>query len=447
MLQAWLYGIVRVQPVQLLLSKVMRKFIYIIFAAALFATSCEQEQAGENNGELPIFRGYMQFNTNVSTRSHIATDMKNKNFGVLGYKYSSTSTWDASKTWITPNVFIQENVDDSHIRKVACDANGICVYEDIVQWEDYKYSFFAYHPYGGEGISISEENVTDTPMLTYQYGWLDATNQDSWYLDDVIHAYMPNAPIFDLMTAEAVDVTGNGDGKVGLDFKHRMFALEVLANNYNENVYEYELDDEGNPKLDENGKKIVKLDDKGNKVIADGGDAGRKISNLTLTLKGLKYGSITIPLSINDEENKKIKRNSAGVSPDTEYTFQLSQRTLRIPAYNETIEREYNGEPEICGEGVATSISKYGSADGGYLLFIPQEDSNEGIQGSLDWVELEYFDSEGKEVNTEFKSTLNFEAGRLYQVYINFVGSGITIALIEAGNWDVLPEDITHTFE
>ena len=425
----------------------MRKFIYIIFASALFATSCEQKQTVDN-GELPIFHGYMQFNTNVSTRSHIATDMKNKNFGVLGYKYSSTSTWDASKTWITPDVFKQDGVGESHIRKVECNANGLCTYNDIVQWEDYKYSFFAYHPYGGNGIDISDGNVTDTPMLTYQYGWLYPTSEDDWYFDGKIYAYDSDAPIFDLMTAEAVDVTGNGDGRVGLDFKHRMFALEVLANNYNENVYEYELDDEGNPKLDSSGKKIVKVDANGDKVIAPGGDAGQTITNLTLTLKGLKYGSMTIPLSINNEENKKIKYNVAGINPSTEYKFRLSEvDELRIPAYNETIERTFNGETEVCGEGVATSISRYGSRRGGYLLFIPQEESNEGIEGSLDWVELKYFNSEGKEVSTEFKSTLKFEAGRLYQVYINFVGSGITIALIEAGNWDVLPEDITHTFE
>ena len=446
MLQAWLYGIVKVQQVRLLLSKDMKKFIYIIFAAALFATSCEQKQTVDN-GELPIFRGYMQFNTNVSTRSHIATDMKNKNFGVLGYKYSSTSTWDASKTWITPNVFKQDGVEESHIRKVECNANGLCTYDDIVQWEDYKYSFFAYHPYGGNGIDISDGNVTDTPTLTYQYGWLYPTNEDDWYFDGKIYAYDSDAPIFDLMTAEAVDVTGNVDGKVGLDFKHRMFALEVLANNYNENVYEYELDAEGNPKLDDEGRKIVKVDANGKKVIAEGGDAGQNISSLTLKLKGLKYGSMTIPLSINSEDNEKIVYSSAGVTPATEYTFLLSELQLRIPAYNETIEHTFNGNTEVCGEGVATSISKYGSRRGGYLLFIPQEESNEGIQGSLDWIELDYFNAQGKEVSTEFKSTLKFEAGRLYQIYINFVGSGITIDLIEAGNWDVLPEDVTHTFE
>ena len=42
-------------------------------------------------------------------------------------------------------------------------------------------------------------------------------------------------------------------------------------------------------------------------------------------------------------------------------------------------------------------------------------------------------------------TNMNFEAGKLYQIIINFVGDGITIALIEAGAWDY--KSVTHTFE
>lgn len=415
----------RVQQVQLLLSKVMRKFIYILFAA-LFATSCEEEQPAVENGKLPIFNGYMQFTTDVSTRTHLATDMKGKSFGVIGYEYSPTSTWGGAKSTTTPNTFYNQRVD--------CDVNnGVCTYDsqnpsqsgnNPKQWGDYRYAFFAYHPFGGAGISLSPNTKTNTPTLTYTYGWLNTSGN--------ISAYDSNAPIFDLMTAEAVDVSGSGSGRVALDFKHRLFALEILANNYNENEYEYETDSNGDFILDEDGKKIYKLDANGEKIIKV--SARQEISNLTLTLEGLNNTSMTIPLSTKDDEDDPIyTKGNVGTR-----TFKISDDTVMVPAFNETTD---DGR----GEGVATSISQQGSTNGGYLTFIPQAGTNEGIRGTLNWTELKYFQDDENEVNNEFVSTIDFVPGKLYQVYINFVGDGITIALIEAGNWDNW--NVTHTFE
>ena len=106
----------------LLLSKVMRKFIYILFATALLATSCEKEQKHiVQDGELPIHRGYMQFSTGVSTRAQLVTDMKTQSFGVLGYKYSSTTNWSTAKPVTPPNTFYN--------LEVSCAANGTCTYD------------------------------------------------------------------------------------------------------------------------------------------------------------------------------------------------------------------------------------------------------------------------------------------------------------------------------
>lgn len=433
----------------------MRKFIYIIFAAALIAISCEQELQviDPGNGKLPIFYGYMQFSTEVSTKSKLATDMKGKAFGVIGYEYSSTAFWSGAKSTTKPNAFYNQRVD--------CDANnGLCQYDWTTPslagnkpkpWGDYRYAFFAYHPFNGNGITLSGDNVTNTPTLTYTYGWLNQTND--------ITVYDSNSPIFDLMTAEAVDVTGDGSGRVNLDFKHRMFALEVLVNNYNENVYEYEKDADGNFILDKDGNKVYKLDEDGNKIIAPGyylkdengqlvtdekGDpiwinnnARQKISNLKLTLEGLQNTSMTIPLSTKKDEAQPIyTKGSVG-----KRTFKISDGEIEIPAFNEVTE---DGR----GEGVATSISKMGSENGGYLMLIPQANSNEGITGTLVWDQLdEFIEDSGNEsaVSNVFNSTIDFEPGKLYQVYINFVGDGITIALIAAGNWD--NHNVTHTFE
>lgn len=406
----------------------MKKFIYILFAAAFLGTSCYKEQTATDDGKLPIFRGYMQFSTHVSnSRAHLAEDMRGKDFGVIGFKYSPTSNWETSKSTASPGDWFY-NVD------VACNAdNGVCSYSPVKQWENYNYSFFAYHPYGGTGISLSANSVSNTPMLTYTYGWLNQQENISVYDSD--------SPIFDLMTAEAIDVNGSGSGTVSLDFNHRLFAFEVLVNNYNETTYEYEVDGNGNFILDDKGNKKFKLDDNGKKIVDV--SAAQKITNLTLRLEGLKNTSMTIPLSmLNDEENGKIAYTAGDVGTRT---FSLSSGVgLTIPAFNETLDRTFNGVTETCGAGVATSISKYGHPNGGYLFLIPQEGTNTGVTGTVSWDELGGFDSE--DITNTFNSTIDFEPGVLYQIHINFVGSGITIALIEAGTWDTHP-DVEHNFE
>ena len=133
----------------LLLSKNMKNIKYTLLAAVLLAISCEQiEQPSINLGELPIHRGYMQFSTGVSSRAQLATDMKGKSFGVLGYQYSSTTNWATAKPVTAPNTFYK--------LEVACSENGTCSYDaypsdndkSLKEWEEGHYSFFAYHPYG-----------------------------------------------------------------------------------------------------------------------------------------------------------------------------------------------------------------------------------------------------------------------------------------------------------
>lgn len=471
----------------------MKKFIYIFFATTLFTSACEKEQPTIDFGKLPIHYGYLQFSTDVSSRTKLVTDMKGKAFGVIGYEYSSTAFWSGAKSTTTPNAFYNQRVD--------CDAtNGVCQYDYTtptqsgnkpMPWGDYRYAFFAYHPFDGAGISLSPQTATNTPTLTYTYGWLNPTGNPSWFIteydvdrdgnknDTVIDVTAEGNPVFDLMTAEAVDATGSGSGRVSLDFKHRMFALEVLVNNYNENIYEYDevpvvdengnpvykVDEDGNPILDGDGKpiqateKVVRTDAGGKPIIAapyylkdengalildENGNpqlvqtnARQEISNLTLTLEGLTNTSMTIPLSTKSDEAAPVY-TSGTVG---KHHFLISRDLVVVPAFNEVTD---DGR----GEGVATSISQMGSTRGGYLMFIPQAGSNEGIRGTLIWDQLNSFKQNATEenpVNNYFTSTIEFKPGKLYQVYINFVGNGITIALIEAGNWDIW--NVKHTFE
>lgn len=404
----------------------MKAIKYILFAVTLLWVSCDCEYTPTDTGKLPIFRGYMHFSTEVSSRAHLAENMRGRDFGIVGFKYSKTSDWGTVKSTTAPGPWFYN-------KEVSCGTDGNCSYGTPQQWEDYNYSFFAYHPYSGSGITLSDNSVTNTPMLTYTYGWLNQTGN--------ISTYDSNSPIFDLMTAEAIDVNGSGSGQVDLAFNHRMFAFEVLANNYNETTYKYQKDSNGDFVLDDKGNKVFELDANGDKIVDV--SATQYITGLTLTLEGLQNTKMTIPLSMmNGEADPAYTKGTVGSR-----TFKISDDRLVIPAFNETIERTFNGETETCGAGVATSISKYGSTNGGYLFLIPQAGSDVGVKGTLNWAQLDNLSTAEKEkIQNYFESTITFEPGILYQIHINFVGDGITIALIAAGVWESGPR-VDHTFE
>ena len=339
---------------------------YLLFAIVILVMpSCDTEPSSLTSPsyEWPEFNGYMQFSTGVASKADLATSLRGKNFGVIGYRYASNTKWATAKSLAKPF-----SADDDHILRVVTSDNGVCTYDtssddglQLIPWEEYLYSFFAYHPYDGTGITLSNSEVVNTPKLTYTYGWLDA-------IGSTIPAY-GNEYIFDLMTAEAIDVNGDGAGIVNLEFKHRMFALEVLATNYNEST--------------------------------DDVDASQTITNLTLTLDGLKHTGMVIPLSMQTGEADPDYIEGIVNNP----VFKISDTPVDIPAFNEK-----------GGGGVATSISKEGSEKGGFLMFIPQGAGE--LTGTFSWEELEGFTGN---VQNSFMSTLEFEAGKLYQVIINFV--------------------------
>lgn len=385
----------------------MKSLRYITFAIALslLTIACQKEQPSySQSNDWPIFLGYMQFSTDVPTKAALATDMRGKNFGVIGYQYATTTNWATAKPLAKPSTFYNQ--------QVSCDASGVCRYdvdsatdgEQLKPWENYLYSFFAYHPHGGAGIDLSGDQVVNTPTLTYTYDWLgDVANS----ANTPIPAYN-NAKIFDLMTAEAIDVNGKGSGSVNLEFKHRLFAIEVLANNFNENP-------EGTT------------------------DARQTITDLKLTIAGLVNTAMTVPMSmLEGETGLSYTPGTIGAT-----TFQISNKAVEIPAFNETLTDETTGETR--GAGVASSIARLGSENSdGYLMFIPQ---NAKLSFSFDWNELDAIENAntGSQLQTSFSSSMDFKAGILYQIIINFVGDGITIAIIEAGSWD--QQSVYHTFE
>ena len=162
---------------------------------------------------------------------------------------------------------------------------------------------------------------------------------------------------------------------------------------------------------------------------------------MVVQVGGLKYTEMKIPLQDSEVEGNIVyTEGQVGVKDGniSKVRFGISTRPVVIPAYNQV---EADGTKT--GRGKPTSISKNGSEGGtGYVMLIPQKHTNdEQLSFSVSWTEASNFTS----VQNSLDSSLEFKAGKLYQIIINFVGSGVTIALIEAGSWD--PKDVYYTFE
>lgn len=339
------------------------KRIYAYIAIMLTFASCQKSPEPSSEPAGP-WGGYITFSTEVQTKTPIYMNMRGKNFGVLAYSYDSN--WAIARPVSTPDLFYDQ--------KVICDANGICTYDaspeagtQLKEWNLAKtYSFFSYYPTSDHSrISISGEGKTDMPTVTYTYPFAQEITLPG------------NTDLVDLMTAASTDQTGRGSGKVGFNFSHRLFCFEILANNYND-------------------------------------DSEIPIRNLKLTLTGLQYNSITVPMMASDNRTP-VTKTSEGIPASVTYSISDVYTTATIPSFN-------NG-------GTSYSLSENCSATkDGYLMLIPQDTP---ISGVFTWDDM----PAGEGVVTEFTTSLDFQEGKKYSIIINFAGNAITIAIIEAGNW------------
>ena len=231
-------------------------YTYLLALLAVVSVSCEKTGIDSSTEvELAPQGGYIRFSTKVSTKAPLLTNLRGTNFGVLGYKYTYSTNWETARATAAPSIFYDQTV--------RCDSDGVCTYDintidagdQLKSWElTSKYAFFAYYPQknGTNGITISREEVTNTPTVNYVLPLSD-------------NPVLPEN-LCDLMTAYSVDETAGG-GTVGLTFQHRLFCIDVLVQNFN--------------------------------------DKDESISNLTLTINNLKYQSVTLPMK-NDPETTVV---------------------------------------------------------------------------------------------------------------------------------------------
>lgn len=350
-------------------------YTYLLALLAVVSVSCEKTGIDSSTEvDLGPNSGFIRFSTKVATKAPILTDLKGNHFGVLGYEYSYSTNWETARVLETPTVFYNQNVN--------CDSDGVCTYDinnDSVDGNQLKpwvlasrYAFFAYYPQMTEtnGITISGEEIANTPTVNYVLPLSD-------------NPVLPEK-LCDLMTAYSVDETVGG-GTVGLTFQHKLFCIDVLAQNFN--------------------------------------NAPESISELTITIDNLKYQSITLPMK-NDEgttvvQGKIAENNDENTSNDKQIQFRLignGDTPVTVPA---------NSSVVSMSEGALANRK---------IMLIPQ---NEGIKGSIT--------VSGEEEAYPFSFPNEMKDGRKYNLVINFTGSTIVIATAEVGAWE--SKDVEHEFE
>lgn len=198
----------------------MWKYIKYLAISLAILTSCQKLALSPETDGTFSDAGLISFSTRIKTKAPIITSLNGKDFGVYGYKFSPLTNWNTVKLESTPNVFSQ--------LKVSSDQNGACSYSVNTQtaingreqWIlDQRYAFFAYYPYSASSISLSSNTTRSTPYISYTLpisgGSADPDN------------------LIDIMTAEVVDYRANQGTVVKFEFDHRLFCIELYAQNFN----------------------------------------------------------------------------------------------------------------------------------------------------------------------------------------------------------------------
>lgn len=271
---------------------------YILMMTLAIATLCGCDAnvgLGDSGGDeiipmVPSNNDYIFFNTEkISSRGELLKGSLTNDFGVLGYKYPSTTSWGNIKVQASQNLY--GLFDENDGRLTVKYENGVHSYTDngkLTPWDiNSSYTFYAWYPYD---LIVNGGNVATyegTPYITYEIS------------DDI-------AKMVDVLTASNIDTNKQASQTgVVLQMKHRLSAFDIRAKSSVDvkalkEVYVPEFIGENkNPNYDaELAAKIEALDGSYPVTI--------KITKLQLTLNNLAYSSVDIPLNADDEEEKMV---------------------------------------------------------------------------------------------------------------------------------------------
>lgn len=377
-------------------------FVLLAFAVA----SCEKPSPEPTTDiELIPEAGYIRFSTGVATKSPLIENLRGKNFGVFGYQYGYSTKWEVARPTARPEVF--------HNLTVSCaETNGNCSYDldpsqpenQLKPWElSQKYSFFAYYPMvaDGNGISVSRSNDVNMPTVTYNLPLKSGKENE----EDEDYDEVDPDEIQDLMTAYAIDKTAY-DGFVGFTFQHRLFCVEVLAQNFNKDMIET---------ID--GQQITL-------------EADEVISDVSLTIENLAYQSITVPMVKDDSAPVKVANSYGPV------TFRIMgpDKSITIPS-----QEGGNATPISLSRVKESEESE--NYDENFVMLVPQDATVTPMTGYLTF----RLNGSTELITRTFTTDLNFQEGKKYTVVLSFTGKTVLIAIAEAGSWE--PNSVPYEFE
>ena len=414
----------------------------IFIALALVATlvGCNKdinstEEWGDVNIPLDPTQRYIQFDTEINTRGAlIIGDYLKDDFAVLGYQYPGL--WEAEKVFATPNVFY-ENKDKTEVaipqivkyEKYDETSDGFS-YSPLQIWSGNRYSFFAYYPTGKTNIQLVADQGDPYIIYTPELG-SDPTT------------------LFDLMTASYIDTGVASSASVGLEFKHRLSAIDIGARNY----YEYDHDHDGGTENATPAKQVT-IEITSLEV---------SLNNITSTSAKI-YLDPTIPTELNPTTAKKsLQIIMVGSNAWAPNTFDVIPNTASDRAIRR-IEKP-DGEvmstllllpqKELVSGIVKLTYRKKFTDDDGTIKY-QRWTYHEALNGAdeyytYDWTPLPQ--TEQGRVNYTF--TLNelpvdftkeLIEGRRYFIELTFTSDAVSVNIIAADEWDD-KDDIRYEFE
>ncbi len=427
----------------------MKKY-NILIALALVATlvGCNKdinspEEWGDVNIPLDPTQRYIQFDADINTRGALITDDYLKDdFAVIGYQYPGL--WEAEKVFATPNVFYEDKDKTKVVtpqivtyEKYDETSDGFS-YSPLQVWSGNRYSFFAYYP------ADKTENIIK----------LVADQGDPYIL------YKPEidsdpTKLFDLMTAAYIDTGVASSANVGLEFKHRLSAIDIGARNY----YEYDHDHDGGSVGATPAKQvtieIVGLEVSLNNITSTSAniyldpskatvlnpDSSKEIKSIEVVMVGDKaWAPLTFPVKPNTASDRAIRR--------IERDGKVMSTLLLLPQ-----------EQPLTGNITLKYRKKY--TDNGQDLyqrwdFMKDENGNDVVDENgepmltYSWTKLPTNETSLQAYEFDAPRSLNFDRplleGRRYFIELTFTSDAVSVNIIAADEWDD-KDDIRYEFE
>jgi hypothetical protein len=437
----------------------MRRFFNIFAVAALLLSlaSCKRDGIYEDDVTPPEdiilpAGNYITFYADANTRaSLLTTNYIEQPFGVYGYKYDFSSTWNGQRAMAVPNVFWNLKGSTKVPLKVSYNG-GLYEYNAAegspnrdgsgqVNWSSSRYAFWAYYPYEDYSnpyfnsyFTVSGMEQEGAPNLTY------TVDRGTFGANGDVTTYGSTSNMYDVMTGGISQVTAASSGNtVTFTMYHRLSAVDVSINNAYQ--HEYQVD----------GVNYTE-------------DVDIVITDLKLHFENLKYSEAKIFL----ERDKSIPAlNTVLTAPtkseDGETVLDPSQMVANYQLIGGT-------DPDIgptVTVGPTTSKFNLTTEAGATMTFIPQETSDLRVTADISYHmvgatsgaqisklrvndEGEPLDSEGNVTDdpskfiydnaftitktTDFKQPL-VETTR-YFIVLNFTSEAVSINIITADAWD-----------